>query len=342
MADGMWNAIPPHLRVALLASPVAVCVVIYLLVFGTDRHLRCEDAGRHNASEAMRRGRPNAVYRLTANRSLAAWSSPLLAEAKPRRQRPLVCCVTTTSGRIKRLQPVLLSMFRQRPTPTAIVVAPDVSVPWATVQDAAARWDTLASTGAPVHIARMPDGVGPLDKAWGCLLYAEHAALPPDAVLVVSDDDYKRGSGWLGALTSRTLLLEPEARRLVSFELPQYASSLRVRGSNGWAAHLSTFGRAAALYAFAVAVEPDCRCMDDVSIVGYMRGPRHSDVRNVPLSPDLFWHTKGVMAAGLQNRNSLHISMSAEQRLRMQRRCVRAMQRHDASVPDVLATDGRT
>ena len=106
--------------------------------------------------------------------------------------------------------------------------------------------------------------------------------------------------------------------------------------------HAADGENAHALYRFAVHVEGACRCMDDVSVVGYLRGPRRCSVHHAPLSHAAFWRTKGVMAAGLQGHSSLHISMSADQRLRMQRRCVRAMQHHDASVPDVLATDGRT
>ena len=96
------------------------------------------------------------------------------------------------------------------------------------------------------------------------------------------------------------------------------------------------------MFDFAVSVEEDCRCMDDVSIVGYMRGVRGCSVHLLALADAAFWHTKGVMAAGLQGKHSLHVSMSAGQRLRMQRRCVTAMQRAHASMPDVLATDGRT
>lgn len=329
-------------RLAVLSLSVTLLCAVYIMVVGLDPHLRCEDASRHNASAATRQ-ESDAVYALGTNGTLHVYRATAEAlRVQSFHGPPVVTCITTTTNRIRRLQPVLQSMFRQRPTPTAIVVAPDVSVPWTIVRDAATRWSALAAVRAPVRVVRMPDGLGPLDKAWGCMRYAEHAALPSDAVLVVSDDDYRRGSGWLSALASRALLGAPEERRVVSFELPQYAASLRVRGSNGWAAYWSSFGSSAQLYRFAVQVEPACRCMDDVSIVGYLRGPRRCTVHNRRLDEAAFWRTKGVMAAGLQGKSSLHISMSGAQRLRMQIRCMDAMRQHDASVPDVLATDGRT
>ena len=99
-------------------------------------------------------------------------------------------------------------------------------------------------------------------------------------------------------------------------ELPAYASSLRVRGSNGYAALYSSFGTASEFYAFALAVEESCRCMDDVEIVGYMRGVRSCAVHNRVLDEPDFWRTKGLMAAGLQTKGSLHLTMSGPQRQR--------------------------
>ena len=118
-------------------------------------------------------------------------------------------------------------------------------MPWSVVVEAAQRWEQLGAMGAPVRVVRMPDQLGPLDKAWGCVHYAAHADMPADGVLIVSDDDYKRGPGWVAKLSSRSLLRHPADRRLVSFELPPHAAtSLRVRGSNGYAALVDSFGSA--------------------------------------------------------------------------------------------------
>lgn len=330
----------PLVRVALCSGVGTLAIGAFIAWYELlhDKPLKCSEFEPHNASRAIGY---SPVYRLTANRTLA------VDVARTRRRgattTPITCCITTTGSRIRRLQPVLLSFARQRPAPSAIVVAPDSRVPWSVVRDAALRWDQLAAVGAPVRVVRMPDQLGPLDKAWGCVRYAEHAALPAHAVLIVSDDDYKRGAGWVARLASHALLRGPADRHLVSFELEPHAStSLRVRGSNGYAAYVGSFGSASDMYDFAVRVEEACRCMDDVSIVGYMRGPRGCSVHHHSLSTRAFWQTKGVLAAGLQGKHSLHISMSANQRLRMQRYCVTAMRREFPSVPDVLATDGRT
>ena len=330
------------LRLGLLSACCSLVFVAFVIWHELlhDKPLKCSEAEPHNATRATAAAAP--VYRLTRNGTLAL-EFRMLGERRGQAAPPIACCVTTTASRIRRLQPVLMSFARQRPAPSAIVVAPDSRMPWSVVVEASRRWEQLAAMGAPVRIVRMPDQLGPLDKAWGCVHYAQHAAMPFDGVLIVSDDDYKRGAGWVAKLSSRALLRTPDERRLVSFELPPYAAtSLRVRGSNGYAAFVRSFGSASAMFDFAVSVEGECRCMDDVSIVGYMRGPRGCTVHHAALTDDAFWHTKGVMAAGLQGKHSLHVSMSANQRLRMQRRCVRAMQRAYASVPDVLATDGRT
>ena len=304
-----------------------------------DPPLKCAIPSAHNKS----RLHINLVYSLTANGNLILDVPPRKAFS---RRNPIVSCMTTTASRVAKLQPVLLSVAKQRPAPYAIVLAPDASVPWPTVERAAANWNELAASGAPIKIVKMPDALGPNDKVWACLRYAEHASLPPSGVLVVSDDDYLRGSGWLASLSSRALL-QPKPGlsgppRLVSFELPAYASSLRVRGSNGYAALYSSFGTASEFYAFALAVEESCRCMDDVEIVGYMRGVRSCAVHNRVLDEPDFWRTKGLMAAGLQTKGSLHLTMSGPQRQRWQRACVRAMRTVFPGVPDVLATDDRT
>ena len=263
-----------HAKMALLsvAATIIGALIYNELLFG-DKHLKCSEASAHSKANRTARRRAGDIFAL-ANGTLV----PDVPRRWSRRHPPTICCMTTVASRIRRLQPVLLSMATQQPPPAAVVVAPDRSVPWRLVREAAGRWTALASASAPVRVVRMPDGLGPLDKAWGCLRYAEAASLPSNTVLVVSDDDYRRGSGWLASLASRSLLHAPEDRRLVSFELPQYAASLRVRGSNGYAAHLSSFGSAEAMFAFAVRVEEACRCMDDVSVVGYMRGPRGCSV----------------------------------------------------------------
>ena len=250
--------------------------------------------------------------------------------------RPVVVCLSTTLMRLAHLGPTLNSLKRQRPKlPDRIVVTPDARlVPLHNYTWAEERWKGTAV------FQRLLDSFGPADKVAGCLQYAEQSGLPGEALLVITDDDYIRGPNWLDKLVSGVPV--GQAAVLVSYEMMPFNGTMRVRGCNGYAASRASFGRAREFLTFMAAVADACRWVDDISVVGYMRGPRGCTVLTPALDRTQFNTVKGRhvnLPGALLGGASGH---AKNIRQRMQRNCSRALRARDDRVPDILLLDSRT